>query len=285
MKTKVAWIVLSLFLPCAAIAQNAWQYSKKIERSMVVTGVIEVNPDGSVHDYTLDQPDKLLPGIVEIVSRTIPAWKFQPLSVDKNPYLLKGKMSIRIVADKLDGDRYALSVRGVSFSDNNSTDAISLESKAPPTYPQEALNGGVSGTAYVIAMIDRIGHVEKAAAIQVDLRALGPDPVLARLRKDFARASVAAVEHWTFNVPAALREGGKDHWFVRIPINYQAVYNNVKPVEEYGRWDAYVPGPVEHIPWYESNETAHHGSQDAIPDNLAYQDDPRFVLLNPPGNG
>lgn len=282
---KIAWIALPLFFSYAAFAQNAWQYSKRIERSMVVTGTIEINPDGSVHDYALDQPDKLLPQIVEVIGKVIPTWKFQPIPVNGKPSLLKGEMSIRVVADKMEGDRYAVGVRGVSFSKSRSKDAITYKTNPAPTYPREGLNGGVGGTAYIAAMLDRSGHVEKAAVLQIDLHAFGPEPVMARLRKDFGEASVKAIKQWTFNIPAARQQSGQDHWVVRIPINYQVYYDNVKPQREYGHWDAYAPGPIEHVAWLESDGARQTGSPDAIPDDLAFQDDRRFVLLNPPGNG
>lgn len=282
------WALLCTFVPFAAIAANAWQYSKQIERSMVVTGTLEVNRDGSVHGYMLNQQEKLLPEVVEVIGRTVPTWKFEPIVLDSNLTTAKTTMSIRVVADKLDGDRYALSVRGVSFSDCNPGDTLSYKDQKPPRYPDEAVQARVGGTVYLVALVDRHGTVDDVAAYQVNLRAMGDNYTTARLRKDLAQASLDAVKKWTFNVPQQAKSAD-DHWRVEIPVNFViSPDGRAPPHMEYGRWEAYVPGPIEQIPWLESQEQKTNGSVDAIPlenNGLAFQNDSRFVLTNPPDNG
>ncbi|MDQ2972170.1 MAG: hypothetical protein M3R20_04195, partial [Pseudomonadota bacterium] len=119
----------------------------------------------------------------------------------------------------------------------------------------------------------------------VDLRAIGPESLMAPLRKDLAQASIEAIKAYTFNMPKSGQEMDADHRTIRIPVDYEIANGSVPPKHEYGQWDAYVPGPIEPIVWLRQDEQVTNGSADAIPNGLAFQGDQRFVLLNPPGNG
>lgn len=102
-------------------------------------------------------------------------------------------------------------------------------------------------------------------------------------RRELARPAIEAARNWTFNIPQTGEEAHANFLDARIPVNF-VLGSNGEP-SGYGQWDAYVPGPVQQIPWKESSPAA-IANADAIPNNgLAFQDDPRFVLLNPPGNG
>jgi hypothetical protein len=279
----MAWVLLGVLVPCVTFAGNAWQYSKRIERSMMVTGTIQLNPDGSLRGYTLDEESKLPPGVIEIIHRTLSSWKFQSMD-DSGP--LTASMSIRVIANKLDGDRYALGVKGVSFSTHagRPDEELSYKNAPAPRYPEKEVALGAGGTVYAIARVNQQGNVEKVGVLQVDLHAIGNDYVMNHLRNDFAQAVLAAVAKWTFNVPK--NSPGVDHWVVRIPIVFNGIYDTEPSSAEYGHWYAYVPGPVQTIPWLDPSEQISKDSADAIPaTGLAFQDDKRLVLLNPPGNG
>lgn len=60
---------------------------KSVDASMIVTGTIVVNPDGTVQGYSLDEQDKLPPSVVGLVSRTVARWKFKPVMADGKPAL------------------------------------------------------------------------------------------------------------------------------------------------------------------------------------------------------
>jgi hypothetical protein len=283
---KYMLYLLLLLVSCSAWSDNAWQYSKQVERSMVVTGTITVNPDGSVQRYTLDRQDQLLPEIVELISGSVPTWKFQPMTGSSSP--ASATMNIRILADKLKGDQYTLRICGASFGvhgEDSDEWPHEKERKPVPKYPDDALQTGVGGTVYVVALINRQGAVEKVDAMQVNLRALGDKDIMKELRRSLARSALKAIANWTFTVPTKGLHVNDDHWMVRIPVNF-LIDGRDSGTVSYGHWDAYVPGPVNHIPWLESEEHRAAGSADAIPDNdLAFQDDPRFVLLTPPSEG
>jgi hypothetical protein len=290
---RLSWFLICLMIPSIALAANEYAVAKRVEVSMVVTGWMVVNPDGSVNSYTLDKQDKLPPEVVKLIAKTVPAWKFQPILIhDANdrPELAKAAMSLRVVARPLgDSDSsYELSVDGASFGKDNvhPNDSVTYAKRTPPRYPRDALMERVSGTVYLVLRVDRNGQVEQVAAEQVDLRAIASDDQMRAWRYELTRPAIAAAKEWTFNVPRTGKEAQADHWFVRVPINFQINYKGVPPRDEYGQWQAYVPGPVNQIPWMDSEKPTTHGGADAISgDGIAFQDDRRFVLLNPPGNG
>src|SRR6185437_14739483 len=61
--------------PLARLHPNA--ASKRVQASMLVTGTIEVAPDGSVAQYALDHPDELPPAVKGLLAKAIPSWKFE----------------------------------------------------------------------------------------------------------------------------------------------------------------------------------------------------------------
>lgn len=281
---RLSWFLICLILPSIALAANEYQVAKRVEASMVVTGSIELALDGSVHAYTLDQQNKLPSAVVALVGKTVQGWKFQPVLFNGSPVLAKAAMSLRVVAKKLDGDKYALSVSGASFGKETSGDSIAWKDKVAPRYPQAALDNYVSGTVYLDALVDRQGRVEKVGVEQVDLRNIASDPQMRAWRNVLGRAALSAVSKWTFSVPASSEYADAANRVVRIPVNFVLNYTG-SPKHGYGDWDGYVPGPIENISWAQPHAPS-YGSADAIPDGgLAFQDDRRFVLLNPPGNG
>ena len=262
----------------------------------MVTGWVEVAPDGSVYNYTLDQPDKLDSGVVNLIAKTIATWKFKPVLVDGKPVLAKAKMNLRIVATKQDKDEYEIRVRGVTFGGDGAKDEgkagnemnaePSYKVRKPPSYPAVALRARTGGTAYLALEVDHTGHVERAIATQVNLRAVGSEKDMRLLRQAFAEASLTAAKAWTFNVPQSGKFATKDDWTVIVPINY-SIRGTGESREErrYGQWDVYVPGPVTPIPW-EQDQVADGNNADAVADDgLVFTPDSRFVLLTPPSPG
>lgn len=277
---RLCWILICLMVSFIALAANANQVSKHVEASMVVTGWIEIALDGDVQGYTLDQSDKLPQPVVDIVNKTVAKWKFKPVLIEGKPVLAKAKMNLRVVASPRGSDQYSLRVRGATFGDGDKDASPGYKSTRLPDYPTLALRESVGGTVYVALQIGRDGRVEQAVARQVDLRATGTEREMESARKAFADASLDAVKRWTFNVPSTGSVGDADHWTVTVPINFN-IWGTRQP--GYGQWDAYVPGPVQQIPWEESQVTT-DSNVDAVPDGLALLQDAHFVLLTPLGS-
>lgn len=278
---RLIWIVLAL-LPGLAFAGSD-SVRDRVEASMVVTGWIEVAPDGSVYQYTLDQQDKLPKPVVDIIRKTTAAWTFKPILVDGKPVLAKAKMNLRVVASPIGNGQYNLRVRGATFGDGGSGEWPAYSRRKPPEYPNVALRAATGGTVYLVLEIDRSGHVEQAVAQQVNLRAIGSEFDMKTLRNAFAMESIDASKRWTFKIPETGPEANAEHWTVMVPVNFNIVGQHK---EGYGEWDSYVPGPVQPIPW-DQDQIASGTSADALPssDDAVFAPDKRFVLLTPPSPG
>lgn len=272
-------------LTASATTAFADDLGKDFEASMVVTGTITVNPDGSVNSYTLDQPDKLPPAATQVASATLPKWKFQPVLEDGKPVMAKSSMSVRIVAHPIDAQHATVSITGASFGRDASQrkDSPECESgecliaklRTLPPYPIEGLRNQLSGTVYLVQEIGRDGHVVRQAIKQVNLRSRW----YASSAKMFADASLEVARDWTYSVPTSGDEAKRDHWIVSIPVDF-----TLGGTYAYGQWEPYIPGPVKIIPWAtdDTNHVAANGSSDAIPDGgVPFIADSRFVLLTP----
>ena len=289
---RLQWMLICLMMPSIAWAFNEYAIAKRVQASMLVTGLIAINADGSVYGYSLDEREKLPGDVINLIGETIPGWKFEPVKVNGKPVLAKALMSLRIVARKDSRGQFRASIEGARFAQDT---AQSLKSPAcangaclmpsyrkPPAYPIELLREGVSGTAYVVLRVNREGRVTDAAIRQIDLRKVADESQLKRWRLALAHASLAVVGDWKFNIPTRGDEANRDSWVVSVPINY--ILEGITPPLTYGQWDAYVPGPVQDIPWAsdEAGRTASNRSADAVPDNgIAFIADRRFVLLTP----
>lgn len=277
MKRMALGLCAWLLLGGAALASD--DARGRIQASMVVTGWVQVAPDGSVIRYTLDQRDKLPAPVVEVISKTVPEWKFHPILVDGKPIVADAKMSLRVVAVPLDNDQYRLRVDGATFGDKSSTGSVHYKVQKPPQYPRVALRARTGAIVYLALEVNRSGKVEQAIAQQVDLRARGSEVTMHLLRDAFATASVDAAKAWTFTIPETGSEAAQDHWTVRIPINFNIRDSNSARLR-YGQWTSYVPGPVQSIPW-EQDQIADGNNADAIPGDGVFTPDKRFALLTP----
>ena len=291
------WLLLGLVLPILAFAHGGVDAAKRsVQAGMLVTGMIAVNPDGSVYGYSLDQKDKLPAAVVQLVAETIPSWKFTPVVEDGKPVLAKALMSLRVVAYQDEPKHFVASVSGAAFGQDAAESDDSCRPGACLTYrdrskeliyPVNLMQSGVSGTVYLVVEVNRQGRVAQAAVRQVDLRKLADATMLKRWSEQLGQASLEAARHWTFNIPTVGEGAKSNQWFVEVPINFELTVQGQQP-KGYGQWDAYVPGPVNPIPWYpyESSHVASNHGSDAIPNGtVPFVADPRFVLLTPASGG
>lgn len=281
---RMAWGMFALLLAGTAFADDL---GKNFEASMVVTGTITVNPDGSVNGYTLDQQGNLPPAVTKVAEATLPNWKFQPVLEEGKPIMAKSSMSVRIVAHPIDEQHATVSITGASFGRDakesmgspecKNGECLIAKSRTPPSYPIEGARNDVTGIVYLVQEIGRDGRVVRQAAKQVNLRSrwnVGAANML-------AHASLKAGRDWTYDVPTKGDEANRDHWIVSIPVDF-----TLGGTYAYGQWEPYIPGPVLDLPWAkdDTNHVAANGSSDAIPDGGApFIPDPRFVLLTPIG--
>ena len=288
------WLLWGLLLPTVAAGATALP----VEASMVVTGTITVHSDGTVKGFSIHRRDAVPPGVVALVERTIKAWQFEPVLADGKAVTAEAGMAVRVVADKVDADHVAIKVSGANFGcDAYQTNELlpgacppdtKIESmkRRPPRYPGEALKYGMGGTVYLVMEIGRDGRVTRAEAQQVNLSNQIQKP--GHFRDVLARSARDAAMRWTYKVPTAGPGAGRDHWVVRVPVNYSVADTSqrIGDGDDYGRWHAYVPGPVQDIPWAHAGPSPlARGSADAIAGGGTFVPDARLVLKHPPGSG
>lgn len=148
------WLLLALALSGVAGAAET-----PIEASMVIAGTITVDPQGDVASYTLHDEDKVPPGVVQIVQRTIKGWQFVPIVQDGKAVTATAGMSVRVVADMVDEGHATIRVAGASFGCDayqakdllpnacqpGTAIAYAANGRHPPEYPIRALKEGRLG--------------------------------------------------------------------------------------------------------------------------------------------
>lgn len=257
-------ILTSLFLLMlvgsahAAVPASVWS---QVRSSMIVNGDITVSPAGFVTGYKLDHPEKLPNVVAELLGKAIPTWTFEPAVKDGKPVAARARMHVRIVAAPVGGKRYSIRVAGTTFSPANGADTHGLHylnRPRPPRYPLLAQRNGVSGTVYLALRINRQGHVDKAAAGEVDLMTIGNPAQMTQWRKHLADAALDAARNWTFHVPDTGKQAGKSHWNAWIPVVFRISNCGRCDRDEavYGKWQPYIPGPRQYIPWLDRHQVA-----------------------------
>lgn len=240
---------------------------QQVESSMLVGGDVHIEQDGTVSGVVLRQEEKLPEGVVKLVRDTALQWRFEPIVVDGRTVKAIAPMSLRVVARKVEGGSYEVSLRGVSFQKSETTDphAVTAMEMAPPRYPELAYQSGATGDVYLLVKVGSDGKVEDAFAEQVNLTFLSREADQRRFREVLAKSAVSAAKRWTFRVPTAGEEATQPYWSVRVPVSYaiQLAGGSQRP-ETYGRWRSYVAGPRERAPWRSESQEA--GS---APDTLA----------------
>jgi TonB family protein len=222
----------------AALAATPGEVRKRAEASMLVTGWIEVMPDGSVHSYTIDHPEKLPPVVVSLIQNNVSAWKFK---VDNNPQVIeRAQMNLRIVARRVDDTHDTVAIASTNF-DKPFVPGQSPASKhrVVPKYPREAIDARVSGTVFLLLRVGHDGTVMNAGVEQVNLGQYGNDREMKRYSEVLGDAALNAARQWTFDVPTSGPTANDPYWDVRVPVNY-----NLQPPAKdlYGKWDVYIPG-------------------------------------------
>lgn len=277
-------LLLCILLACGPIALAQHKAYKEVESSMFVTGTIDITPAGGVAAHALHQSEKLPKGIVDMVARMAPQWKFEPIALQGNA-VGRSEMRLLFVARKLEDGRFSLELRSADFAAPASgakEERLSLDRthfKSPP-YPMSLMNDGVTGDVYVVVKVGRDGRVINADVSQVNLGRIGSQQQLQRWRDAFTRSALSKVRNWTFHVPVAGPDAGKDHWFGTLPISYS--FNPEPP--PYGTWQTYVPGPRPLIPWLDDKHIADR-DPGALSPNTFHAEGESRRLLTPLGGG
>lgn len=279
------WLLMALAMPAVAFAAGT-----PVEGSMLVTGTITVNPDGGVQAYTVEGLDKLPPAVRQIIQKTVSRWQFVPIMAGGKAVAAKAGMSLRIVADMVDAQHARVSIAGAAFGcdarpksnlpgECPAGTAVHYVHRDPPSYPMNALQARVGGEVFLVLQVGRDGRVSQAAVRQVNLYSVTDSS--AHYRKVLADATLRAASKWQFSIPTTGPNAAKEHWVVQVPVNYTLGPCCSAPTHRYGQWNAYLPGPVQNIPWdHENTSSASRTSADAIASASGglFVRDARFIL-------
>lgn len=236
---------------------------RQVEASMLVTGSIEVDAQGKVTGFSLDEKEKLPAGVVQLLGNAVPAWRFEPVLVAGQPASVSTDMSVRLVAKKLDDGNYTIGIRSAGFGDRAGGHAkkIMLEperkdemeacpSMRPPNYPGSAVRAGVASNVYLLLKTGRDGRVVDVIAEQVNLKIVSDERSMDRWRKLFADASLAQARKWCFQPSDKdANDDGAAFQVMRVPVTF-----HLDSLPRYGQWEAYVPGPRQPSPFPELEE-------------------------------
>src|SRR3546814_16592942 len=107
---------------------------------MLLTGTIDIEHDGSVSGYALDQPEKVPDYVASLLDRRVAAWHFEPTVHDGRAVAVRSPMSVRMVARPVGEDGFAVSISGANFGTGRywPTDYLPRDRLSPPAYPAVA---------------------------------------------------------------------------------------------------------------------------------------------------
>ncbi|WLA09031.1 energy transducer TonB [Xanthomonas translucens] len=260
---------------------------KQVESSLLVTGKIDIEPDGAVSALAIDHADKLPEGVLGFVRASVQRWTFEPVLRDGKPVPARTPMTLRLVAKRQQGDRYQVEIRHASFAAYDPKDprAVTSIRTPPPAYPEAAYRVGASGSAYLVLKVARDGSVADAAVEQVNLRIVASESEMQTLREIFARSALAAARKWRFRPPSEGKDVSAPYWAVRVPVNYSLRDQPKQGMDSsYGHWISYVPGPRARAPW-DTGEDASGFSPDALSAGGVYMVDNNGPRLLTPLQG
>ena len=273
------FILFVLLVSSAAIHADAGRASvrKQVESSLSVTGSIDISPAGEVVAHTLDQPEKLPKGIVDMVARIAPQWKFEPVPLQGNA-VSRSSMSLLFVAKKQEDGQLTVELRSASFNDPSPEARTTLDKKTfrSPEYPFAALGSAdISGIVYLAVRYDREGRILDIDAEQVNMRVIGAEAQMAQWRRALTRSCLAAAKHWKVIVPAGSIPEGEHFTVGRIPVFFMT---EGMRQPRYGQWEAYIPGPRANIPWLDNTWVAGSAPDALVPGTFYGADDQRRLL-------
>src|SRR5690606_38909801 len=126
--------------------------------------------------------------------------------------------------------------------------------------------------------VDRTGRVQDAVAEMVNLRVLGTEREMGQMRELLAKSALVAARKWTFHPPTLGEWADQESWAARVPVDYRFI-DGGEP--GYGRWEAYVPGPRNPIPWEMEGLEGFDIAPDALVAGVVHQVGTGLKLLGP----
>lgn len=264
----IAVIAMALALASASVVTFGADLDavrKQVEASMLVSGKIHVDSDGTVSGFSLYREEKLPVGVVNMVSKAVPTWKFEPMVINGKAVNVSTRMNIRVVATQIGSDSYNIGIRGATFGavSEGLVGSRRMQRLTPPRYPDSALASGVAGTVYLLIRAGRNGVVTDVIAEQVNLKAVATESAMEQWRALFEASAVQQAKQWKLRPPGEDRRAAAQPVVMRVPVVFSLSEST------YGGWQAYVPGPRKANPWEEDKEGVGF-SPDALAPGDAY---------------
>lgn len=253
MQMHIGWrmaAILGLVLAMGATMAAGRHASvrKQVEASMLLTGQIRIDPNGRVVSHAIDQVEMVAPAVLEMLDDAVHKWTFEPVQMGGKAVSAGSRMRLRVVARKLDGDRYEVALRSVDFpADTPPGTYATSKVMVRPLYPPSAIHAGASAMVYVAVKVGPDGRAEDAVTEQVNLQFVSNERTMDNARKLFGDAAIKAAKASTFHPPTVGEDVGKST-SVRVPYLF-VLGDESKLAPPYGQWSAYVPGPYQPAPW------------------------------------
>jgi hypothetical protein len=234
-----AWLAcLGLLVDAGASRVAAGETLPELEMSTV--GEIVIGPDGSVTSHRLEAG--LAPVVQALVDKNVKTWTFEPILSGGRAVSARTRMQLALSAVPDSDGNYVLKLENVWFG---LPQARNLH--RPPSYPNAAIKAGVGARVLVLARLDDEGNVTDVHPYQTSLdRRFGTEGRTERWRKQFERASLAAVKRWKFT-PGESIGGQTLESSVLVPLSFRLYGDGSRP--SLGDWRAYHPGPITPAPW------------------------------------
>lgn len=257
-----ALMVLLCAVAMPTVAQTRIALAKQLEGTMLLKGRIDVAADGRVTGFAIDDSERIDPPALQHVMRHVAGWTVHPATADGVPVASSTPFSVRLVARRIDDDRYGISIAGVSIEDDLPEEARLQKSlMQPPRYPRDMMVAGGSGIVYLLLRVDASGRVADTHVEQVDLTVLARPNQADHFRKRFAAAAVEAARDWTFQPPAIGPHAGRQDYVTRVPVEF-----SLGDISGYGQWKVYLPGERTNAPW--ARDKASDALTAAVPGRL-----------------
>jgi len=242
---KIVCLLCMLVATPALCTETVASMQERAEASMLVTGSIDIAPDGTLSSMAIDHRQELPAEVASLIDRASAKWRF-PADPSGDADTRHVAMTLRIVARTEPDGAYRSRIRGATFGDRKLDGQIRYKSRVSPRYPLFAYQNRISGDVYLLLRVDASGKVTDVAAEQVNLDTVTEASMQAQIRKLFAEVCVNVAKYWTFDVTGAgnLADGA---WLVRVPVHFGMVQD--RATQNYGKWLVYVPGPHEPVRW------------------------------------
>lgn len=242
---KIVYMLCMLVTTPAFCAETVASMQERAEASMLVTGSVDIAPDGTLSSIAIDHRQQLPVEVASLIDRASAKWRF-PSDPSSDADARHLAMTLRIVARREPDGAYRSRIRAASFGDRKPESQIRYKSQVSPRYPLFALQNRISGDVYLLMRVDASGKVTDATAEQVNLDTVTEASMQVQIRKIFAEACVNAAKYWTFDITgrSSLADGA---WLARVPVHFGIVHE--RGTDDYGKWRVYVPGPPEPIRW------------------------------------